>query len=1553
MSGVLQCPGQVFEVFRRRAETAVNEGSGLNTKISRISNAAEIARDMDLDFDEFDDDVEFSAELSKANSQQSSGTRAALSYESDESVISEKEFRRALDRFYTQTQNENVCEADIGEYEPAESDFERLLEEIGMQRRSHKESGKISTYIGKHSKRATFLRLFEADLEDDNKTLVYLSPTVSEKGQMDTLIRAMLLTKNAQTSVFEMIMKKTEYFAKDATGDKGSSDRMALACIAQIRYLDVIYEPKLLFNSIFDRSVEEWRCTPRDTLIQALPEIISNVSLQQDAAENLRQMFLKNISDHSYAYRISILRTLTILRTDIELSDKIRAQFIRSAMSVEATVLPELVGYCLSTIQRDDKRSTFKNVLCALRANLHIDKLRLPSNPAALPDARKVASIDAILAEVFVQISKYCKYGGVKFWKQAAQVVDVRSAVEDGAVDGSDCTQGDAVDYLDEAVDRDTKELELFDVLLCFCLVDVKGGCDRLMQSAFRHQLSLLKHRLQLFEEITEKAIAFKQILNQITAHLTDVDCEATAALNVLQNLVENHVDIVLPFMVQLQEIFNLLSVFSTENVRRLFQILIVLHVANKESSTSSQYQDEFETEIERMLSSPYARENVWGVLGMLMKLQVHIRQKRTETKIISETLDGLDRATRGNSDVRAVFYSNLARLLDENPRMERSEALIDYSERLRTEFRETFFEQRGREEISSNRLEDERYTRSECCEWLKLGELVSGEGHHQLLTVENEDSGSMRKGSTIAELLSLFELLRAFAKHRRRWEGDDSQEAFFNHWNRFMFAFGVDLEAKENERRVINCDIFCYAIQWIRLMLNTFAECELTAPDEHQIIVEIMRKKFALMVECQKSLIYTIKKVGEYALPHLATNAGHKIIVHGDGAQILRKQTTGDKRAQEIIVSDESIPNNNIGDEDGEKDDANKENREESVAANNNNNNNKEEGNKNSRKRKLNRGSVDVSRVLSYFSPFRLVSIVKLIQKSLLKAKTNVRFLQLIPRKRKQTTFLVEILQKIIDIELPVKEKKLASWMTVCSICIFAFMSNCEIPIGERAVDHGDMKRVWRLLIDVIPTLCEVLDGAVQYFRSFANDTNGDDVLDDKTKREYFNQMSALLCATLTVFRQLFKCKELSTIELDERTNRVRYERRKSVMVQIEKTLIRLNVLQEDVANEDAEASVSNYLMEISSHIPTLQCAVVLSELFTSIQSSTEHQRLSMARIALSFLRKEWTDEDGNMLKGVELHKPIGTLLFLYICLRRESKRLLAVQWIIANKLAELIPDDEKRRSKINSLEECIDDELTNDEQSAHFASFTRGSFASLYKVLFGSVNETIKVLRMNNIERSGMNLDGCLLQWKCAASCFCLLSLMIRVKDLRNSSVLLCAAREGRVFLQNFSSKGSFLHLLNAERRFAKYAAGANSVMKTVQIGNRSLQNICVYAKTSKCIALLKLLPELRAASEMFIRAVHSVMVGVECDDAFQIGLLKSRNLDVMTIDDGEDDTDGDEESAGGDVVDGGETVTDSEVGDRRETARESGSEIGDLEEGEGDGVNDEQVRFLFVHS
>ncbi|KAK6109500.1 Fanconi anemia protein FancD2 nuclease family protein [Brugia pahangi] len=339
--------------------------------------------------------------------------------------------------------------------------------------------------------------------------------------------------------------------------------------------------------------------------------------------------------------------------------------------------------------------------------------------------------------------------------------------------------------------------------------------------------------------------------------------------------------------------------------------------------------------------------------------------------------------------------------------------------------------------------------------------------------------------------------------------------------------------------------------------------------------------------------------------------------------------------------------------------------------------------------------------------------------------------------------------------------------------------------------------------------------------------------------------------------------------------------ERRKSLMEKLERAMIDAAVVEDTQGVDDAEDVVSNYFISFSEIVPTLDCAVSLLQLL-SCDFIDERQKSKVAKSALAYLKREWSDVEERPVKGAIFNQAVANILRLYLSFREQTERLSAIQWLLANKVSELVPEDERRRSKISSLESCHDKDLNDDERSL-FMCFSKTTFASVYKVLFCSLNETIKnVLSLQAIERGKLQHDECLAFWKVATSSFCLLTLLIRVKELRNASVLLTAAREGRSFLQSFVVKSSFMYLLSDESRFARYGAEATAILKTVQIGNRSLQNMSAHAKSTKCTSLLKLLPQLRATSEQFIRTVHQLMIGVDCDSAFQIGLLKSRNLD-----------------------------------------------------------------------
>lgn len=68
------------------------------------------------------------------------------SFENDYPIIDEREFRRALDRCYTQSQNGNACKLNFSKV-PARNTFENLLEEVGV-RICTSGNDEISIYLG-------------------------------------------------------------------------------------------------------------------------------------------------------------------------------------------------------------------------------------------------------------------------------------------------------------------------------------------------------------------------------------------------------------------------------------------------------------------------------------------------------------------------------------------------------------------------------------------------------------------------------------------------------------------------------------------------------------------------------------------------------------------------------------------------------------------------------------------------------------------------------------------------------------------------------------------------------------------------------------------------------------------------------------------------------------------------------------------------------------------------------------------------------------------------------------------------------------------------------------------------------------------------------------------------------------------------------------------------------------------------------------------------------------------------------------------------------------
>uniref|UniRef100_A0A915PTL1 Fanconi anemia group D2 protein n=1 Tax=Setaria digitata TaxID=48799 RepID=A0A915PTL1_9BILA len=1309
------------------------------------------------------------------------------SLENDYSVLDEREFRRALDRCYTQSQNTNVCKLNFNKL-PARNTFERLLEEIGVELCTTGDD-EISIYLSslalltimasnnfqfvaaptpirknnilviEDDKRANFFDLFEEEIIEESKLRMYLSPCATETGYVDTFIRILLMSNSSQAITFELIIRKIETYAKSVSGDNMKSDWIPLACIAQFRYLDNIFDCRRIFNAIFDCNLECWHCTPRDALIQILPEILPSHIVQQDTANNLQQMFFRGI----------------------------RGIMLQNIMKLDGKILPELMTYCLGSIHKNEKFA-FRNVLVSLRTHLEIENLKIGENETSAKTA------GGVLTEIFEIIIKKVRTGDGHWWRDAVTVLTTEVQRQD---EGKD-VDGDIIEFTD-FVPLTRKMPVLFDVLLSFALMDVNNW-SHMVYSFFKHQIScnqffqlgrlivmafeytefttrFFRPIQKFFENLMWSAIPIymqfaahgyktlflklpsKQavIFDHILQHLNGTEQEATATLVLLQDIAENHNDEIANFFLLLSKKIPYLINFSFDNICRFFNILLSM---------------------ERVIEKPQTEKVV--VETAKMRLSTEDRESMLKQKLAL-----LDERTNCNIYLRTCFYEHFAKILNTATKIGHSTVLIIWSERLCVDFRRDYLKERS---FTQCRLEDERYRSSPQKEWLCLSELVERTTKIQL----------------------------------------DSKSPIFEP------------------------------------MLNTFAVSDTkTCGVNTESFRDTLRKRFALMMECQKSLKYTIQKIGEYRMPYIVDFGQTELIVFHD---IHKKSSSTNSRKKRTCIGRENNESDNEKKyiDDGEKNELRRMEDKENKTLQRDV---EKMGNKTAKaiefeqlrmisRMNLNRRRlVAESQLIHYFMPLRFAAVIYLIE--------------LLPKKRKQTTFLLDTLSKLFEELLPKGNKKILPMLTVH-----------KSAINEKCLEDDNVKVIWPSIQSIVPTLFTVLRGAVDYFKNLLDTST----VIDPTKRSYHSDMCTLLHSSLVLFYNIFSSRDFVKTAKDDlveemRSHHLKMERRKSLMEKLERAMINDGAVEDTEGVDDTEDVVSSYFISLVEVVPTLNCAVSLLHLL-SCDFVDARQKSRIAKMALTYLKKEWFDIEGKPMKGASLNQAVASILRLYISFREQTERLSAIQWILANKVSELVPEDERRRSKISSLEPCYDKDL-NEDGGSPFICFSKATFPSIYKLLFCSLNETTKnTLSLQAVENGKLQQDKCFALWRIAASSFCLLTLLIR--ELRNASVLLTAAREGRIFLQSFVVKSSFMYLLSDETRFARYGAGANAILKTVQIGNRSLQNMNSHAKSTKCSSLLKLLPQLRATSEQFIRAVHQLMIGVNCDGAFQIGLLKSRNLD-----------------------------------------------------------------------
>ncbi|KAK6750306.1 hypothetical protein RB195_002341 [Necator americanus] len=1272
------------------------------------------------------------------------------------------------------------------------------------------------------------LNAFEEALQQRNNFVTYLEPSHSSCGVQESIFRVLILCRSSQTKTFELLMSHLEELQKEKQEDLNLSH----LCIAQIRFINRIYDSRSLFCSIFEKEIEKWLPEIRNSLISSIPEVLTDIGVQTEAVQELQSLLLRDVKTDPIGCKMAVISSLSLLNSDPETNKKLQTRIIQSLSSFEVELVPSLIELILRRLD-NSSRNVFSDLLCQLSSHLRIDELR----PSRQGKVRR--SLDDLVGEMFDKIADFVVLGGETLWKEVHRFFRNIGVTEKGAC--NDVSQ-------ESVISPDTSSphsLRLFEVMLSIALLSLRS-CPLNVATTIKQRFVQSQENIESLSRLFSTALKFKTfcernvnsiisvaqqclwsrkpdsqklgadifknlvlfvpkhielVLKTMLSHIVQSETESEAILNEFTALIVERPKAVGPFIGLVSGYFFVLDRMTTGNVKRLFRAVFRLYAA--EPSTMSQ-KDNLNAMIPLLLRAADNVQPIFGVLAALMKLETALllEEYPTREEDVRNSLQLLDEARSASSYIRTCYYSGLADVLRVCFGCSKCIAMHEWLTVFVEEFRSDFFTDQYE---PSSEFEGARYIYQGSTLWLKC-------------------SNSQNLGEATPLLEAVMEAIRL----QETWPIAGTMEATQRDlWSRIFYALSANICVQGvNDNSKTSCDTLFRTIQWIRTLFNVFSEEEACTSVDSATLDELWTKKFLLMFECQKELTSKAKAFGQWPVPDQSP-LFPITVVSLDSKKKPTKRAPKRKRnaptdegeeVAEAILPLMQAPSLCGGE-----------------------------------KKRLVGKSVPLAKLTSCMKTLKLSAVVKLMK--------------LTQGRRRASILLMDHLLEILKQVCPRIGKKSLPWAK-----------------GESSAAclHGDVSHISAQVDKLLPILWNTFSKTVSYFR---DQFNSSAVV--TTETDVSDQLADLLRLCLATLAHLFSWNYVSVLPSDSDAVSTRKKSRREKLMDI----LEHAILQEDSergAGSEAEKNVYEYLIDMCEVVPNVGVAIVLLECASSIHSPSEELSSKLARQTLGFLKKEWSDKEGKAIKGATLTSAVRKLLSHYLNLRPVNCRLCAIQWILAKKLADLVPHDERRKSKVYD-QESDDPDLNERYTNQIFACFTRATFGTIYKVLFVAMNDALsaEVVQLPGTVSKRIAVEKCLRTWNIAAGCVSLFGLMLRVRELRSTSLLVTAIKEGKRFLGMMCNKSSsFMYLLEDKARLADVTENVVEIIKSVQIGNRNFQNICVHAKTTRSNVLLKLVPDFRVTNEQWMRGIQAKLVGINCLEAFEIGLLKPRDINGEEI-------------------------------------------------------------------
>uniref|UniRef100_A0A8C3RQS0 FACD2 protein n=1 Tax=Chelydra serpentina TaxID=8475 RepID=A0A8C3RQS0_CHESE len=280
------------------------------------------------------------------------------------------------------------------------------------------------------------------------------------------------------------------------------------------------------------------------------------------------------------------------------------------------------------------------------------------------------------------------------------------------------------------------------------------------------------------------------------------------------------------------------------------------------------------------------------------------------------------------------------------------------------------------------------------------------------------------------------------------------------------------------------------------------------------------------------------------------------------------------------------------------------------------------------------------------------------------------------------------------------------------------------------------------------------------------------------------------------------------------------------------------------------------HYLLNFQHSVPNFQCALTLTQLLIVIAEKpmASWKKDKIASLAKQFLCQSWMQPSGMREKGSQFSNALHTLLCVYM--EHTDNILKAVEDISSVGVPELI----------NSA---------NDGYSSTYPTLTRQTFPVFFQVMMTQLENSVRSIPAG--KPSDSSEVEKLLHWNVAVRDFHILVNLVKVFDSR--PVLSICLKYGRLFVEAFLK----LAMPLLDYSFKKHREDVQSLLKTLQLSTRQLHHMCGHSKIHQDLGLTNHVPLLKKSLEQFVYRVKAMLAFNHCQEAFWVGTLKNRDLQV----------------------------------------------------------------------